>query len=75
MDIARPDQSKARRKKRIIFGTLAVLIIVAITIGLARLEPAAPTVDRNLVWIDVVKKGRKFDFVPFLIGQIFGQTP
>src|SRR5688572_31002027 len=82
MDIARPDQSKARRKKRIIFGTLAVLIIVAITIGLARLKPAAPTVDRNLVWIDVVKKGRMLrqvrglgTLVPEEIRWIAARTP
>jgi HlyD family secretion protein len=58
MDIARPDQSKARRKKRIIYGALAIFVLVGITFGLAQLKPAAPTVDRNLVWIDEVKKGR-----------------
>ena len=58
MDIARPDQSKARRKKRIIYGALAVVALVAITVGLARLKPAAPTVERNLVWIDTVKQGQ-----------------
>lgn len=58
MDIARPDQSKAKRKKRIIYGTIAVLVLVGISVGLARLKPAAPTVERNLVWIDTVKKGQ-----------------
>lgn len=58
MDIPRPDQSKARRQKRIIYGSLAGLALVAITIGLARLKPAAPTVERTLVWIDTVKKGQ-----------------
>ena len=58
MDIARPDQSKAKRKKRIVYGTLAALALVGISVGLARLKPAAPTVERNLVWIDTVKKGQ-----------------
>jgi HlyD family secretion protein len=58
MDIARPDQSKAKRKKRIIYGAIAVLVLVGITVGLAKLKPAAPTVERNLVWIDTVKKGQ-----------------
>ena len=58
MDIARPDQSKAKRKKRILYGALALLALVGITVLLARLKPAAPTVERNLVWIDTVKRGQ-----------------
>ena len=58
MDIPRPDQSKAKRKKRIIYGAVIVLALAAITVVLARLKPAAPTVERNLVWIDTVKKGQ-----------------
>ena len=58
MDIARPDQSKARRKKRILYACIAVLVLVGITIGLSRLKPAAPTVERNLVWVDTVKRGQ-----------------
>ena len=57
MDIPRPSQAKAKRKKRIILGTLGVLALVAATIGLSRLKPAAPTVDRDLVWVDEVKRG------------------
>ena len=58
MDIARPDQSKAKRKKLIIYCTLGALVMVGVTVLLARLKPAAPTVDRNLVWIDTVKRGQ-----------------
>jgi HlyD family secretion protein len=58
MDIARPDQSKARRKKRLAYGALALVALAGITILLARLKPAAPTVERNLVWIDTVKRGQ-----------------
>lgn len=58
MDIPRPDQTKARRRKRIIYGSLIGLALIAITIVLVRLKPAAPTVERNLVWIDTVKKGQ-----------------
>lgn len=58
MDIARPDQSKARRRKRIIYGAAALLAVVGITVALARLKPAAPTVERNQVWVDLVKKGQ-----------------
>ena len=57
MDIPRPSQAKAKRKKRIILGTIGVLALVAATVGLSRLQPAAPTVDRDLVWVDEVKRG------------------
>lgn len=58
MDIQRPDQSKAKRKKRILYGTIIAFGLIGITVLLARLKPAAPTVERNLVWIDTVKKGQ-----------------
>ncbi len=57
MDIQRPDQSKKKRKKRIIYVAITVVVLGAITFGLARLKPAAPTIDRNLVWVGEVKRG------------------
>jgi HlyD family secretion protein len=57
MDIQRPDQSKARRKKRILLGTVGVIALVGITVALSQLKPAAPTVERSSVWIDTVKQG------------------
>lgn len=58
MDIQRPDQSKAKRKKRIIYGLLAVSALIGITVLLARLKPAAPTVERSVVWVADVKRGQ-----------------
>lgn len=58
MDIPRPDQAKAKRRKLIITITLGVLALIGITVALGRLKPAAPTVERNLVWIDEVKRGQ-----------------
>lgn len=58
MDIKRPDQSKAKRKKRIIYAAIAAVVVIGITILLARLKPAAPTVERNTVWIGDVKRGQ-----------------
>jgi HlyD family secretion protein len=57
MDIARPNAAKEKRKKRIIYVIVAVLVLSGITVALARLKPAAPTVDRNLVWLGEVKRG------------------
>jgi len=82
MDIARPDQSKAKRKKHLIYGALAVLALIAITVLLARLKPAAPTLDRNLVYIDTVKRGQMLrqvrglgTLVPEEIRWIAARTP
>lgn len=57
MDIARPSQAKAKRKKRITLFIIGGALLVLATVGLSRLKPAAPTVDRDLVWVDEVKRG------------------
>jgi HlyD family secretion protein len=57
MDIARPNAAKEKRKKRITYVAVAAVVLIGITVALAQLKPAAPTVERNLVWIDTVKRG------------------
>ena len=57
MDIARPSQARQKRIKRIAYGAAGVVAILLITLGLSRLKPAAPTVERSTVWIDTVKRG------------------
>ena len=57
MDIARPNAAKEKRRKRIIYGVITLVVLAGITFGLARLKPAAPTLDHNLVWIGEVKRG------------------
>lgn len=58
VDIARPSSVKRQKKvKRAIYGGVALVAIVLITIGVSRLKPAAPGVDRATVWIDTVKRG------------------
>src|SRR5205085_9641428 len=47
-----------KRRKRIIYGSLAALALVGITVVLARLKPAAPTVEQNVLWPDTVKRGQ-----------------
>jgi HlyD family secretion protein len=57
MDIARPDQTRRKRIKRAVYGGVAVLAVGGITLGLSKLKPAAPGVERSTVWIDTVKRG------------------
>lgn len=57
MDIARPNAAKEKRRKRIIYAVITAVVLIGITVLLARLKPAAPTQERNLVWIGTVKRG------------------
>jgi len=57
VDIARPSQAKKKRIRRIIYGGVGLIAIVLISIAVSRLKPAAPTVDRAVVWVDAVKQG------------------
>ena len=57
MDIARPSQAGRKTKLRILYGGLGILAVLLVTLGLSRLKPAAPTVERGSVWIDTVKRG------------------
>jgi HlyD family secretion protein len=58
VDIARSPEVKRKKKiRRIIYAFVALLVIVGVTIGVSRLSPAAPGVDRATVWIDTVKRG------------------
>jgi HlyD family secretion protein len=57
MDISRPDLTRKRRQRRLIFSTVVVIGFAGITVVLARLKPAAPAVDRNAVYTDTVKRG------------------
>lgn len=58
MDIPRSAEVKQQRKRRrIVYGVLGGLIVLGVTLGLTRLKPAAPTVERSTVWTDTVKRG------------------
>jgi HlyD family secretion protein len=57
MDIQRPSNARAKKIKRIAYVTVTVVVIAGVTLGLSRLKPAAPSVDRGTVWTDVVKRG------------------
>ncbi len=57
MDIARPEFKRQKRRRQIVMAVVAVVGLVAITVGVARLKPAAPSVERSTVWTDTVKRG------------------
>ena len=57
MDIARPEFKTQKRRRQMIVGAIVLMAVVAVTIGVSRLKPAAPTVERGTVWTDTVKRG------------------
>src|SRR5947199_5215914 len=57
MDIQRPSNARAKKIRRIIYGTVTLLLLGGVTYGLSKLRPAAPSVDRATVWPDEVKRG------------------
>ena len=57
MDIARPSNAKKKRIKQAIYAGVGLLAVVLVSVGLSRLKPAAPTVERAVVWPDTVKRG------------------
>jgi HlyD family secretion protein len=57
VDIARPSQARKRRIQRIAYSAAGLVAVLLITLGLSRLRPAAPSVDRATVVIDTVKRG------------------
>jgi HlyD family secretion protein len=57
MDVARPSNRRQKRIRQAIYGIIGVASVGVITLGLSRLKPAAPSVERATVWIDTVKRG------------------
>jgi multidrug resistance efflux pump len=50
-------REKTKSNKRYVYGGLAVVAFVLATLGLSRLDPSAPVVDRATVWMDTVERG------------------
>jgi HlyD family secretion protein len=57
MDIQRPSNARAKKIRRIAYGTVALILVGGVTYGLSKLKPAAPSVDAGTVWSDTVKRG------------------
>lgn len=58
MDIARPDLLERKRRRRLVSGGLGLAALLLVTLGVSRLKPAAPTVERATLVIDAVKRGK-----------------
>jgi HlyD family secretion protein len=57
MDIARPEFRRQKLRRQIVWAGVGCVLLVGVTIGVSRLKPAAPEVERSTVWTDTVKRG------------------
>jgi HlyD family secretion protein len=57
MDIPRPENKKRKRIRQIAIGSATAVGLAIVTIALARLEPAAPSVDRDTLYTGAVERG------------------
>ena len=57
MDISRPDLKVKKRRRQVLTIGVGIVVLAAVTFLVMRLKPAAPTVDRSIVWTDTVKRG------------------
>src|ERR1700722_875806 len=57
MDIARPEFARRKKVRLLLYGAIALIGFPAVTIGVLRMKPAAPSVDRASVSLDSVRRG------------------
>ncbi len=57
MDISRPDLARKKKLRQTLYAVVAAIVVVVITVGISRLEPAAPLVDGDTVYLDTVQRG------------------
>src|SRR5438552_978921 len=57
MDIARPSNARQKRIRQVIYILVGLIAIGGVSVGLSRLQPAAPTVEAATLWPDTVKRG------------------
>jgi len=57
MDLLRTGVAEKKRRNRWLIGSAVVVAVILLTFAVANLEPAAPGVERDTVWIGSVERG------------------
>jgi HlyD family secretion protein len=57
MDIVREGIVEKKRRNRWILGAVGIVVTILVTAAVASLEPAAPSVDKDTVWVGTVERG------------------
>jgi HlyD family secretion protein len=58
MDIPRPHDRRQRLRKQFVYAGAGLASLLAATLGLSQLKPAAPSVERSSTWVETVKRGQ-----------------
>ncbi|HYG08777.1 MAG TPA: efflux RND transporter periplasmic adaptor subunit [Pyrinomonadaceae bacterium] len=59
MDVPRGKSSARKRRVRVVlYAVIGIVAVTAITLGVSRMKPAAPGVERSTTLIDTVKRGQ-----------------
>ncbi len=57
MDIARPDLARKKKLRQGLYAGSAAVVVILITVGVSQLQPAAPRIDADTVFVDTVQRG------------------
>jgi HlyD family secretion protein len=57
MDVVRSGVVEAKRRRRWLVAGAAAAVLALVTVAVANLDPAAPGVDRDTVWVGTVARG------------------
>jgi HlyD family secretion protein len=57
MDIPREGLARKRQIRRVLYSLGGLVAILLISLGLSRLKPAAPSVERTTLWPGIVRRG------------------
>ena len=57
MDTPRVGYAEKRRTRRILLFVAAAAVVILVSVGISRLEPAAPQADRETLFIGDVQRG------------------
>jgi HlyD family secretion protein len=57
VDILRPEVKRQKKIRRIVYVAVGLAVVLVVSVGLSRLKPAAPTVEKSTIWTDTVKRG------------------
>ena len=57
MDIPKKSAKRWRYIRRSLYALIGLSAVALVTVGVSRLKPAVPSVDRRTIWVDAVKRG------------------
>jgi RND family efflux transporter MFP subunit len=64
VDIPRTPVRRTRRS--VAYAIIGLVLVMGVSLGVRQLRPAAPSVERNTVWMDTVRRGP-------MVREVFGQ--